>query len=317
MTDFQREFANRKFGIFNHFLYGEPGGFVKKQLSRDEEAIEWNRQCNAFDAERIAYDLDRIGAGYYFITLMQGQRFMLAPNAAFDRICGTKPGECCAKRDLVAELIKALDKYGIALGLYFTGDGPYRDEYCTKGMGKVNEVPHKVNVEFVKNWTAVLEEYAVRYGDKVKAWWIDGTYDATVGCHLGYTQNELKYYYDAVKKGNPKALVACNNGVKDHFYKWYEKDDMTSGEFTDFTHVPPSQLIDGALAQCLIALGINPEHPQWGGWRLPGLAIDRDGLKKYVDAVNKVGGVVTLDIAIDHEGMWDAEQFEMLKGLMK
>ena len=317
MTDFQREFAKRRFGIFNHFLYGEPGGFVTKQLSREEEAVEWNRQVNAFDPERIAYGLDRIGAGYYFITLMQGQRFMLAPNATFDRLCGTKPGECCAERDLVAELIEALKKYGIALCLYYTGDGPYRDEYCSRGMGKVNNEPGVINLEFVKNWASVLEEYAVRYGDNIKAWWIDGTYDATVGSHLGYTQEALKYYYDACKKGNSNALVACNNGIKPDYYKWYEKDDMTSGEYCDFTHIPKSQLIDGALAHCLIPLGVNPEHPSWGGWRLPGFAIDREGLRKYVDAVNAVGGVVTLDIGIDHEGVWNAEHFAMLDGFMK
>jgi len=317
MTDFQKEFSSRKFGIFNHFLYGEPGGFVTRKLSRDEEAIEWNRQVNAFDTERIAYDLNRIGAGYYFITLMQGQRFMLAPNETYDRLCGTKPGECCAKRDLVADLIKSLKKYDIALCLYYTGDGPYRDEYCSKGMGKVNEEPQKVNVEFVKNWTSVLEEYAVRYGEDIKAWWIDGCYDANVGSRLGYTQKELKYYYDAVKKGNPKALIACNNGVKDDYYKWGEYEDMTSGEYCDFTHIPKSPLIDGALAHCLIPLGINPEHPTWGGWRCGGLSIDREGLKKYVDSVNAVGGVVTLDILIDHDGRWDAEQFAMLDGFMK
>jgi len=317
MNEYQKKFASRKFGIFNHFLYGEPGGIVTKQLTRDEEAAEWKRQCAAFDPERIAYDLNRIGAGYYFITLMQGQRFMLAPNATFDRICNTKPGECCSERDIVAELITALGKYDIDLCLYYTGDGPYRDEYCSKGMGRVNIESGKVELDFVKNWTAVLEEYAVRYGDGVKAWWIDGLYDATIGARLGYTQETLKYYCDAVKKGNPNALVACNNGIRQELYKWYEGDELTSGEYNDFTHVPQTDCVDGALAHYLIPLGINKEKPQWGGWRQLGAAVSREQLKKYVDYVNFVGGVVTLDIAIDHFGNWDAKQFDMLNGLMK
>ena len=317
MTKAQERFAGRKFGIFNHFLYGEPGGFVTKQLSREEEAAEWNRQCNAFDPERIAHGLHEIGAGYYFITLMQGQRFMLAPNATFDRICKTKPGECCAERDVVAELITALKKYDIDLCLYYTGDGPYRDQYCSEGMDRVNIKEGEVNLNFVKNWASVLEEYAVRYGDGIKAWWIDGCYDVNGGSRLGYTQETLKYYYDAVKKGNPGTLVACNNGIKSELYKWYEKDELTSGEYDRFTHVPAKGCIDGALAHYLIPLGINEEKPQFGGWRQPGAKLSREQLKRYIEYVNFVGGVVTVDIAIDHEGRWDDAQFELMKGLLK
>jgi len=41
------------------------------------------------------------GAGYVIFTVMQVSRFMIAPNAAFDRISGYPPGEACAARDLV------------------------------------------------------------------------------------------------------------------------------------------------------------------------------------------------------------------------
>ncbi len=45
-----------------------------------------------------------MNAGYYFITLMQGSKHMLAPNKTYDSIAGTKPGEACAVRDLPMEL---------------------------------------------------------------------------------------------------------------------------------------------------------------------------------------------------------------------
>ena len=32
-------------------------------------------------------------------------------------------------------------------------------------------------IEFFEKFSKVLEEYAVRYGDKVKGWWIDSCYD--------------------------------------------------------------------------------------------------------------------------------------------
>ena len=73
-------------------------------------------------------NLHEMGAGYYVITTMQGRKFMIAPNKTFDRIAGTKTGEACAARDLVQDLYQALSRYGIDLYLYFTGDGPYKDE---------------------------------------------------------------------------------------------------------------------------------------------------------------------------------------------
>ena len=58
---------------------------------------------------------------------------------------------------------------------------------------------------FVKNWASVLEELSVRYGEKVRGWWIDGCYDETF---LRYDDELMSHYDRAVKKGNPDALVA-------------------------------------------------------------------------------------------------------------
>ena len=58
-----------------------------------------------------------------------------------------------------------------------------------------------------------MEEYSLRYGDKVFAWWLDGCYfDAG---NFGYNDTSLKPYHDAIRAGNPKALIAFNAGVRD------------------------------------------------------------------------------------------------------
>ena len=48
-----------------------------------------------------------------------------------------------------------------------------------------------------------------RYGDKVFAWWIDGCY-YNAG-HYHYNDTLLKYYHDAIKTGNPQAVIGFNN----------------------------------------------------------------------------------------------------------
>ena len=76
---------------------------------------------------------------------------------------------------------------------------------------------------FVEKWASVLEEYAVRYGENVKGWWIDGCYAG----FLKYNDDLLALYANAIWKGNPKALVAMNNGVRPYFAKHYSGDDFT------------------------------------------------------------------------------------------
>lgn len=273
------------------------------------DRIDWNERVALFDVDRLARDLHDIGAGYYGITLMQGRKYMAAPNAEFDRIAGTKPGEACAKRDLIADLINALDRYGIDLILYFTGDGPYKDEEIGRKFGFLNP-RQNVSMDFCRKWSGVLEEYALRYGECVKAWWIDGCYD-----YFGYDPERLTCYYDAVKRGNPHALVSINNGVKDDLYKWYEKEEMTSGEYNDFTVIPGKPSIDGALPHILAPLGISADGSPWSKWGRPGVSRDHAYMQDYVRRVNAMGGIVSVDVQIRYDSTFDPAQLEVIRGL--
>ena len=301
--DITERFLKRRWGVFTHFLYGAPGS----QINTAAECRDWNLAVNNFDAEKLARQLKEAGAGYYFITVMQGQKYMIAPNEMFDSICGTQPGEACAKRDLIADLYASLSKYDIDLCLYFTGDGPWKDEVCGPKFG-FSHPRGTVTMDFVKKWSSVLAEYANRYGDKIKAWWIDGCYD-----HFGYNDENLKLYYDAVKGGNPNALVTFNNGVKEDFCKWCKWEDYTAGEFNDLSIVPQKAFYSGSRAHILAPLGVA--ETQWGRWRQRGVSHDNQYLKDYVSAVNRAGGFVTIDIFIDENGNLDEEQLHTIQGL--
>ena len=296
----------RRWGVFNHFLYGNPGS----EMPQGKDIADWNEQVESFDVERVARDLHEIGAGWYFITVMQGRKYMIAPNATFDRIAGTKPGEACAGRDLIADLAEALSQYDIDLYLYYTGDGPYKDVEIGRKFGFAEPRGH-VTMDFVRNWAAVLEEYAIRYGDKVKGWWLDGMY----GDFFHYTNELMEPYYRAIKKGNPNALTAFNNGVFKKCLKWYEHEEMTGGEFNDFVYVPEKRFVDGAQAFILAPLGISADGSEWGRWRRPGCSVTHAYMKDYVERVNKAGGVVTVDIYVGPDGSWDPAQKELLKGI--
>ena len=175
-------FAAKKYGVFVHYLAG---------LQNDPDHVaslgrqtSWDDCVREFDTEKFAERMHEAGAGYVIFTIMQRSRFLIAPNATFDRKTGYRPGEACATRDLVEDLYQSLDKRGIALMLYWTGDGPVDDPKAAQAMGWPTN--GQVTEEFVKNWAEVAREYGLRYKNKVKGYWTDGCYR-----FIGYDDRKL------------------------------------------------------------------------------------------------------------------------------
>ncbi len=294
--------------MFNHFLYEaicDPGNPQNRGLG----SITWNEAVNRFDVERVAFSLHKMNTGYYFITVQQGTGHLIAPNEIFDKIAGTKPGEMCAERDLPMELASALDKYGIDLCLYYTGVGPCatpgigeRFGYvCSEGDGTVSE-------DFCCKWASVAREYAERYGDRVKAWWIDGCYD-----HLGYDDRLRGIYHREIKKGNPMAAVAMNNGVQLTLEKVYSGEEFTCGEQNDFLLMPHEKYSGGTLPHILAPLGYSKDMVEWAGWANVGAKHTKEYLSYYIRRFNSMGGAVSIDIFVDVTGRFDPEQELILR----
>ena len=293
---------NSKFGVFNHYLgatfFGLKGGYGK----------EWCELIEKADVKKLAENISRTGAGYYFITVMQRGRYMLMPNATYDSIAKTKPGEACATRDIIPELAEELKKYNIDLYLYFTGDGPFKEWKIGRRFGLTKHRKNAIKTKYVRKWASVLEEYAVRYGDLVKGWWIDGCYR-----WIGFTDEHLQMFADAVKKGNPDAIVSMNNGLNDVLVKQHPSEDFTAGEYEDFVYVPDKRFFDGAQAHILAPLGVSPEPERPGlAWCSKGVKYDADYMTDYIKRCNDVGAVVTVDIHIDRNFDFDEEQVNLL-----
>ncbi|MCQ2385630.1 MAG: alpha-L-fucosidase [Clostridia bacterium] len=304
-TERTRFFADLGWGVFTHYIHPQGGVYPPSMRSRHQTFSSWEERIAFFNTDTYAATLHDVGAHYAVFTLMQGSRYMIAPNETFDRITGCKPGEACAKRDLVKDLIASLKKYDIPLFLYFTGDGPCRDEKCGKAMGWFDKDSLDMEPCFVSNWTSVLKEYALRYGRDVKGFWFDGMYDFS-----GYTEEKIKQYRDAALSGNPDAVVAFNNGVsqpkiRDKSVEKYtlgknnaqavkslfeaaktdpvalqaltyrpgktvrysEYEDFTAGEDDDFIELPPEGgMVDGSRWHTLCFLGQYEQYsPIWGG----------------------------------------------------
>ena len=309
----QNRFYSRKWGVFNHYLYSLQNDPTRPNSYGKE--TDWDTLVNEFDTEHLAKTLHEMGAGYYFITVQQGNKYMIAPNATFDRIAGTKPGEACSTRDLIEDLYNSLSKYDIDLFLYFTGDGPYRSSPENERFGFKEPRTDGVTRPFVEKWASVLEEYSLRYGNKVKGWWIDGCYDGDPFPENLYTQELLEILYRACKAGNKDSLTAFNKGVFDELIVHYHDEEFTAGEQNNFDLIPTGRFYGKAQAHILAPLGISwyEKKQIWRhGWGCLGEQRSKEYLADYLQKVRAAGGVVTFDIAVYRDGKFDPKQQEIV-----
>ncbi len=299
----------RKWGVFHHYLYGLQNN---PALPNNQGAGEtdWQTCTQALDVRRIADTLHDIGAGYYFITVMQGRKYMIAENSVYRGIVGDEVAdECLSRRDLIAELCRELDRYGIDLYLYFTGDGPYQDEEIGRLFG-FTEPREQVTVAFTEKWAAVLGEYSRRYRGKARGWWLDGMYRR----RFGYTNELMEPYYRAIKAGDPDSLTAFNDGVRPFLYRQYPEEEFTTGEQVDLSVVPSSRFCDGAQAHILLPLGTDSSGIG-ATWASGGLHFPQQEICDYADKVTSAGGVVTFDCMLNRDGSFDPEQAEALRAV--
>ena len=291
-TDWFREAG---WGVFVHYLWDlQNAGHRTNNLGR---TTSWDECVKEFDTEKFADQIKQIGAPYVFFTMMQRTRYLIAPNATYDQLTGYQPGQACSTRDLVADLSHALDKRGIKLLLYWTGDGPREDVQAAKGMGGWSG---QVTDDYVAKWASVAREYSLRYGDNIKGWWVDGCY-----AYIGYNDKSWAMLATALKAGNPRAIVALNNPQMSRSNSSTRSDDFTTGEQNSFSEIPDSRWRDGVQWHVLSYLG--PE------WAMPGLKYSADDLIDYVRVVNAAGGVVTIDVALFRDGSIDAKQLATLR----
>ncbi len=306
------EVLSGHYGVFNHFLYTQQNN-PEKAVNQGRGVVGWNELVDGVDTDKIAHQLNEAGASYYVFTLMQGTEYLAAPNETFDRIAGTKPGQACSFRDLPLDLAKSLSRYGIKLFLYFTGDGPWKKESIGRKFGFV-EPRENVSESFVEKWASVVEEYAVRYGNKISGWWFDGCYNEKCVFKFNYSDRLLRRYYDACRKGNPEAAVAFNNGIRPGFEKNFIDEDYIAGEYTDFNIYPENgKFADGALCHILAPLGLPSDGNQFHAWGEPGCKISKENLAKYIKTLTDIGAAVTVEIALNFDSTFDPDQLDALR----
>ena len=119
----------------------------------------------ALDVDRLAGTLADAGAQHLLFTLTHALHWLPLPHPVVERLLH---GRTC-RRDLVADLIAALDRRGLKLILYYhngldAGDLPWQ-----KAAGAEDADPARAH----DNFCQIVSWMGERYGDKAAAWWFD------------------------------------------------------------------------------------------------------------------------------------------------
>jgi len=292
-------FLKAGYGVFVHYLEGIQNN--ADQLQSLGKETTWEECVRDFDTERFSTDVEASGAGYAIVTVMQISRFMIAPNATFDRITGYQPGEACSTRDLIEDLYQSLSKRNIKLMLYWTGDGPRADEKAGAAYG----CGTPVTKEFVQKWADTFREYGERYGDKIAGIWCDGCYS-----FIGYDDEKQGILAAGLRAGSDKRIIALNPGVDPEVRAYTPHEDYTTGEQNVFHEVPVERFLNGEQWHILSFLSKT-----W--WGEPGVGYKKNQFTNYVRSVNQRGGVVSVDIMVFRDGGLDRSQVELLKAVRK
>ena len=225
-----------KWGVMSHYLaewIARAGGF---EMTVDK----WNELADNFDVEGVANQLQKIGAKYYIISIGQNSGYFLAPNPVYDHLTGISPSKC-SRRDLVADLSKALRQRDIRLIVYLPAGAPARDREAVRALEWTNGP--SPNVAFQRKWEQVISWWSTRWGDAIDGWWFDGCYWPN---HM-YRGSEPNFesFARAARIGNPNNVVAFNPGVLNRTISITPHEDYIAGEIEDPARISIRRVFDG------------------------------------------------------------------------
>ncbi len=183
------------YGIMVHWLFPE-------YSERNVDAL-----ADGFDVGRFMADFDRTGAGWLIFTVGQNNGCYAAPNATIDGYAGDGH---CARRDLVGEIAAAVHARGKKFIAYLPCElNSNVSMHRAFGWPTGTDVSKDMST-FESRWLEVIREWSGRWGRKIDGWWIDGY--APAGTHWPCGISDESKWEDALRAGNPAAVIAFNSG---------------------------------------------------------------------------------------------------------
>jgi hypothetical protein len=241
-------------------------------------------------------------------TIGQNSGYFVAPNKTYERLTGSR-GKC-SQRDLIADLSAALKKQGIKLIVYLPSGAPGGDSVARKAL-KWENGPY-ANLEFQRNWEAIIREWSQRWGNKIDGWWFDGCYWPNIMYRNEQAPN-FASFAAAARAGNSESVVAFNPGVVYRTLSITPYEDYTAGEVDkpEFISIKRSYegKVDGKQIHVLSYLGKT--------WGMGGPRFTIDQVIGFSNQVIQAEGAITWDTPVQRNGLISDAFIKLLTELGK
>ncbi len=278
-----------RWGVLTHYLVHMPSAAVPEDMTPER----WNSWVNSFDVGALADQFASVGVPYFFVTIGQGGGYYCSPNDIYEKRIGMNSKKL-SRRDLVAECAEAMRPKGI--------------RQCVYLPGVARKEPYKQEA-----WQAVIREWSIRWGKRVSAWWIDGSYSS---------EAEFKAFTEAFKAGNSDALVAYNTGPvgmnRDQLMPATRYEDYLAGECDYFQPTCGIRIFDNK--QYYLGPDISGDQLHFlnflGAWWGTGSPrFSKELVTSWTKHINDHGGTVTWDIPLSRTGYLERSYLEQLAAL--
>jgi hypothetical protein len=290
--------------------YGVQFHWTSLSQPRHGPRLPYAAAVEAFDVAAFADMVAQTGAGHVILTTSHAEHYFPAPIAAIDRVL---PGRT-TRRDLVADLIGALQRCGVRLILYYH---PGHDDWADpRGWWRATGFDPSRPQAFLDHWCAIVREVGERYGPGLAGWFFDD------GCVYYPLNPDFERMAQAAKAGHPDRVICYNPWVwprftdfQDYFcgegWRWLEAADQLPADGSGIFLSGPQR---GLQAHANFILESNWWH---GAAETPIAppAMDLEGFLQRMLAAIRRGVVPSVNLEIYQDGGVSADSLAYLAAL--
>jgi hypothetical protein len=221
-----------KYGLFVHFVFGGEYGGMTPLSPAGGFPKDIDEFVNKFDVQKFANDVKAMGFEYVIFTGWHANMGVLYPSKVMADYGFDQKDHYTSKRDLLQEIMDSLAVRGIEFSIYshifvghdFHPNGSGYFSYDNKAGVKTQDMINSGYVDAVNGnstkWNnfinAVYDEMSSRYGDKVCAYWFDGTW-------VPSNWVDKNRMMATIRRTNPTAAMVAN-GTPDHGLPYSSKE---------------------------------------------------------------------------------------------
>lgn len=193
-----RPYSDLRLGLFVHYVYSAPGRELTVAVDGSLPG-SLDELAEGFDAEGLARAATDMRAEYVIFTAWHACMNALYPSAVMERF---RPGHS-AKRDVIADLLRALSARGIALMLYVhPTDG---HDFAAEDQAQIGWNEGPAYARWNNFVDAVFEELGARYSGQLLGYWFDGGLSDQV-------RESVDRFRNTLRRVDPRAVTVQNEG---------------------------------------------------------------------------------------------------------